>query len=51
MRRAPIIKAIAILLLGVVAFELMSVAVRLLGEKFSILQINALRNFLQLFLR
>ena len=44
-RRSPIITAIAILLMGVVAFDLMSVAVRLLGEKFPILQISVLRNF------
>ena len=44
-RRSPIIKAITILLLGVVAFDLMSVTVRLLGEEFPILQISVLRNF------
>ena len=44
-RRSPIIRAITILLLGVAAFDLMGVVVRLLGEEFPILQISVLRNF------
>ena len=40
-----LIKAIAILLIGLAAFDLMSVIVRTLGEVFPILQISVLRNF------
>ena len=40
-----LIKAIAILLIGLAAFDLMSVIVRMLGDVFPILQISVLRNF------
>ena len=45
MANLPLIKAVAILLIGLVAFDLMSVIVRTLGEVFPILQISVLRNF------
>ena len=44
MTRPTLIKAIAILLIGLAAFDLMSVIVRTLGEAFPILQISVIRN-------
>ena len=39
-----VFKAIAIILLGITAFDFMGVAVRTLGSNYSILQISVLRN-------
>ena len=44
MTRPTLTKAIAILLIGLAAFDLMSVIVRTLGEAFPILQISVVRN-------
>ena len=44
MTKHTLIKAIAILLIGLAAFDLMSVIVRTLGEAFPILQISVVRN-------
>ncbi len=44
MTRPDLTKAIAILLIGLAAFDLMSVIVRTLGEIFPILQISVIRN-------
>ena len=38
------IKAVAIILFGMIAFDLMSISVRMLGSVFPILQISVLRN-------
>ncbi len=45
MTKPNLTKAIAILLIGLAAFDLMSVIVRTLGEDFPILQISVIRNF------
>ena len=45
MTKPTLTKAIAILLIGLAAFDLMSVIVRTLGEDFPILQISVIRNF------
>jgi len=42
--QSPLSKAVAIILFGIVAFDLMGVIVRLLGSDYSILQISVLRN-------
>ena len=44
MQQPTLLRAISILLLGIVAFDVMSVIVRLLGDTFPILQISVLRN-------
>ena len=44
MQQSSFIKAVGILLFGIAAFDVMSVFVRLLGDKFPILQISVLRN-------
>ena len=44
MQQSSLIKAVGILLFGIAAFDVMSVFVRLLGDKFPILQISVLRN-------
>ena len=44
MQKSSLIKAVGILLFGIAAFDVMSVFVRLLGDKFPILQISVLRN-------
>ena len=44
MTKPALTKAIAILLIGLAAFDLMSVIVRTLGEVFPILQISVIRN-------
>tara|TARA_X000000950_G_scaffold83077_1_gene104486 strand:+ start:76 stop:339 length:264 start_codon:yes stop_codon:yes gene_type:complete len=44
LQQSSIIKAVGILLFGIAAFDVMSVFVRLLGDKFPILQISVLRN-------
>ena len=45
MTKPDLTKAIAILLIGLAAFDLMSVIIRTLGEVFPILQISVIRNF------
>mgnify|MGYP007000400276 len=44
LQQSSLIKAVGILLFGIAAFDVMSVFVRLLGDKFPILQISVLRN-------
>lgn len=44
MQQSSMIKAIAIILFGMIAFDLMSITVRTLGSVFPILQISVLRN-------
>ena len=41
---STVIKAIAIILFGIAAFDIMGVIVRLLGNNYPILQISVLRN-------
>ena len=40
----PLYRAIAIILFGILAFDLMGVVVRLLSDEFSIYQISTMRN-------